>query len=102
MKTLIKAALFAALALSCSSALAADDLRAYMLASSCAACHGPGGDSPGNIPSLAGKSKKFIESSLQDFKSETAEATVMNRLAKGYTDEEIAIVADYYASQEKP
>ena len=101
MKMLGKTIFIAALTLSCSGAFAADNLRAYMLASSCAACHGPGGNSPGNIPSLVGKSKKYIETSLRDFKSGTAEATVMNRLAKGYTDEEIAIIADYYAAQEK-
>ena len=101
MKTLCKAALIAALTLNCNGAFAADNLRAYMLASACAACHGPTGNSPGNIPSLAGKSKKYIEMSLLDFKSGASEATVMNRLAKGYTDEEIAIIADYYASQEK-
>jgi sulfide dehydrogenase cytochrome subunit len=78
-------------------ALAADeDLRAYMLASSCAACHGPEGASPGAIPPLQGKSAAFIELALKEFRSGASEATVMGRLAKGYSEEEIALIARWY------
>lgn len=72
------------------------DLRAYMLASSCAACHGPDGDSPGAIPPLRGKSPKFIALALQEFRSGASDSTVMGRMAKGYSDEEIALIAEWY------
>jgi cytochrome c553 len=74
--------------------------RGYMLASSCAACHGPAGRSPGAIPSLNGKDKDFIVKALQEFKSDAKPATVMNRLAKGYSDEEIDAIATWFAAQQ--
>lgn len=73
--------------------------RAAMLANSCAACHGPDGHSPGAIPSIAGKSVDFITEALKAFRDGTKPATVMDRHAKGYTDEEIRLLADYFARQ---
>lgn len=75
------------------------DSRAYMLASSCAACHGPDGNSPDAIPSLNGKSKDYIADAMKAFKSDRRQATVMNRLAKGYSDEEIDIIAGWFAGR---
>jgi Cytochrome c553 len=69
--------------------------RGELLASSCMSCHGPGGKSKGAIPSLAGLEKGYIVKSLQDFKSGARPASVMQRHAKGYTDEEFALMADY-------
>lgn len=77
-----------------------DNLRAFMLASSCAACHGPNGVSPGAMPSLQGKSAKFLELALREFRDGASSGTVMPRLAKGYTDEEIALIAAYYATRQ--
>ena len=72
-----------------------------LLALSCMNCHGPGGKSPGDIPSIAGKSEDYIKNALIDFRdgkrSGTA-STVMTRLAKGYTDDEIAAVSKYVAT----
>jgi sulfide dehydrogenase cytochrome subunit len=72
-----------------------------MLAMSCLNCHGPGGRSPGDIPSIAGKSEDFLKNAMVDFrdgKRSGAAATVMGRLAKGYSDAEIAAVAKYIAT----
>ena len=80
-----------------STAMAGDNPRGYMLASSCAACHGPDGRSPGSIPSLAGKDRDYLAQSLQEFKSGSRSATIMNRLAKGYSDEEIELLATWFA-----
>jgi sulfide dehydrogenase cytochrome subunit len=73
--------------------------RGAMLSNSCAACHGTGGKSPGAIPSINGKSSSFIEQSLKDFRDGKRPATVMGRHASGYTDEEIKLIADFFASQ---
>lgn len=83
----------------CAAAAAQDDPRAYMLAASCTACHGPDGRSPGAIPPLHGKSRRFIETALQEFRSDDSVGTVMNRIAKGYTDEEIQLIAAYYGGK---
>ncbi|MCC6469098.1 MAG: cytochrome c [Alphaproteobacteria bacterium] len=67
------------------------------LALSCAACHGTDGKSPGAIPILAGRPAKELKEALTGFKAGTRPATVMNRLAKGYTDQEIDALADYFS-----
>ena len=74
---------------------------AAMLAGACAACHGPGGISAGPAtPSIAGMTSEYLEISMQDYKSDARKSTVMNRIAKGYTDEEIKMLADYFAGLE--
>lgn len=67
------------------------------LANNCFTCHGPGGQSPGAIPSLTRLSAADIESRLQSFKSGATPSTVMGRHAKGYSDAEIRAVARYIA-----
>lgn len=68
-----------------------------MLSNSCAACHGTDGNSPGAIPSIHGKSAAFISQALKEFRSGKRHSTVMGRHAKGYSDEEIQLIADYFA-----
>ena len=77
----------------------AEVTRAQMLVNSCAGCHGPGGQSPGAIPSLAGKSPEFIERAMKEFRSGDRPATVMNRHAKGYSDEDIKLIGQYFSEQ---
>lgn len=68
------------------------------MGNNCFACHGPEGRSPGAIPSLHGKSAEVIVKTMNDFKSGARPSTVMGRHAKGYTDAEIAAIANYIAS----
>lgn len=68
-----------------------------MLSNSCSACHGTDGKSPGAIPSLYGKSASFISQSLKEFRAGSKPSTVMGRHAKGYSDKEIQLIADYFA-----
>jgi cytochrome c553 len=68
------------------------------LAQSCWNCHGPGGDSPGDVPSIAGMSAAEIADSLRAYRSDENEGTIMNRIAKGYTDAEIEALSDYLAA----
>jgi len=68
------------------------------MGNNCFTCHGPEGKSPGSIPSLHGKSADALVKTLQDFKSGARPSTVMARHAKGYTDAEIAAIANYIAS----
>ena len=74
--------------------------RGRMLALSCAACHGTGGVSPGAIPSLKGKSARYLIERLQAFRDDRRPSTVMNRLARGYTDAEIEAMARYFSRLE--
>ena len=70
--------------------------RGTLLSMSCAACHGTDGKSPGAMPSLYGKSSKYIEPRMLNFLHGTRVGTVMNRIAKGYTEEEIKLIADHF------
>lgn len=74
--------------------------RGQILASTCFACHGTDGKSPGAIPSLQGYSADILERQLKGFRDGTRAATVMNRHAKGYTDEEIRLLSEYLGSLE--
>ena len=82
-----------------SAACADSELRAQLLASGCTSCHGPNGHSPDAIPAIAGKKAGYIARHLRQYKNDKREATVMNRLAKGYSDEEIELIADWFAKQ---
>ena len=72
--------------------------RGQVLSLSCAGCHGTDGKSASIIPSINGKSAEYIESALKDFKSGARVSTVMARHAKGYSDEEIHLIAEYFGS----
>ena len=77
-------------------------LGARALAANCAACHGTNGNSAGGaIPGLAGTNKDFFVAQMKAFKEGKREATLMHQIAKGYSDAEIAAIADFFAAQKK-
>jgi sulfide dehydrogenase cytochrome subunit len=71
--------------------------RAAILSASCEGCHGTDGRSPGAIPTIAGKSADYLRETLESFRSGDKEATVMDRHVKGYSEEEIRLIAEYFA-----
>lgn len=71
------------------------------LASSCAACHGSGGNSVGIIPSLAGLEAAYFKAQMLAFKDGSRPATVMHHHAKGLNREEINQLADYFSKQKR-
>ena len=73
--------------------------RGAILSGSCAGCHGTDGHSPGAIPSIAGKPAEHLERAMKQFRSGQRPSTVMGRQAKGYTDEEIKLIAEYFATR---
>ena len=78
--------------------LSVEITRAVMLSNSCAACHGTNGKSPGEIPSINGKSSQFISQALHQFREGKRPATVMGRHASGYSDEEISLIANHFST----
>lgn len=64
---------------------------------SCSGCHGPPG-AGGPLPSLAGRPAEDIVAALMQFRSGERAATVMDRIAKGFTDDEIHAIAEWLAS----
>jgi cytochrome subunit of sulfide dehydrogenase len=71
----------------------AQNVSPELLTISCAGCHGIGGHSAGAIPSIFGRSADSIAESLRAFRDGKQPATVMDRIAKGYSDAEIDTVA---------
>jgi cytochrome c553 len=65
-------------------------------ASSCTGCHAASAGVDAMAP-LAGRTG--IAEAMIAFKSGERPATIMNRLAKGFTDEEIRAIAEWYAAQ---
>jgi sulfide dehydrogenase cytochrome subunit len=87
----------AALALVSSLAGAADAGRD--IAAGCATCHGTDARSRGAIPALEGRDKAAIVQQVRDFRDGKRPSTVMQQLAKGYTDAQIEAAAAYFAAQ---
>ena len=77
----------------------ADSARARNLAATCTSCHGTNGVSQGLIATLAGVPKADIVQKLQDFKTGRTPGTVMPQIVKGYTDEQIDLIAGWFATQ---
>ncbi len=83
------------------AALAADPNLARNLAATCANCHGTNGNAVkgAGIDALAGVPKDKTLQKLADFKSGDKPASIMHQIAKGYTDEQLDLIAGYFAAQ---
>jgi cytochrome subunit of sulfide dehydrogenase len=93
------AACAAILLLPASAAVAQDANLARNLAATCANCHGTNGQARGDMKVLAGMSADKIVALIGDFKSGAQPSTVMGQLSKGFTDEQIRLVAGFFAAQ---
>jgi len=67
-------------------------------ASSCAGCHSAASGSRA-LRALGGIPAAEITTGMAAFKSGSAPATIMDRIAKGFTEEEIRAIAGWYAAQ---
>ena len=73
---------------------------AVMLANTCAGCHGTNGSSVGPAtPTIAGMATDTFVEGMKAFREGTRPATIMTRIAKGYTDDEIKAMAGVFAKQ---
>jgi sulfide dehydrogenase cytochrome subunit len=69
------------------------------LAAACAICHGTNGWSAGGLPNLAGQPKEYLVRQMRDFRDGKRPATIMNQIAKGYTEDQYQLMAIFFASQ---
>ena len=66
-------------------------------ASSCSGCHAPAGSPPTAIPRLDGRTAAEIAAAMAEFRSGRRAATVMDRIAKGFTEAETEAIAAWIA-----
>ena len=105
-KTITTAILAAGLAIGATSAMSADSPKLKMgaspsmLANTCAGCHGTNGVSQGPAaPTISGLSKDYFIETMQGFANGKIKSTIMTRIAKGYTEDEIKQMADFYGDK---
>lgn len=67
------------------------------LAAACSGCHSDGN---GAIANLTLYSETQMQETLARYKNEAGGTTVMHRLARGYSDEDIALVSAYLTGSE--
>lgn len=72
-------------------------LEARNLAANCTPCHSADAPEPTAIPRIAGLPAAQILHRLQAFRSGEAPATVMHQIVRGYSDEELALIANHLA-----
>lgn len=90
---LVKYILFSIIWLIFSLPVMAVDINTLMLVNNCVGCHGPAAHSIARMPKIA-----FIQT-MQDIKSNKRPTTIMGRIARGYTDQEIEMMADFFSKQ---
>lgn len=97
------AALAASLAAFAAASLAADPDLGRDLAATCANCHGTDGRAltGSGLKALSGVDKQTLLHKLDDFKSGRQPASIMQQIAKGYTDEQLDLIAAYFAGQKE-
>jgi sulfide dehydrogenase cytochrome subunit len=79
-----------------SSAIAQGLNRGELLASMCITCHGPEGQGSKRIPALDNHTVQELTEYMHGFKDGTESATMMDRHARSYSDEEIHLIAKYF------
>ena len=78
----------------------AETPSAEALAYTCVGCHGANGVSNGPAtPSIAGISEDFFTENMEGYASGDIPSTIMGRIAKGYSKEEIELLAGYFSQQ---
>ena len=72
-----------------------------LLASGCFQCHGTAG-LKGGFGTLAGVGKQDMLNKLNDMRTKSARSSIMNPHARGYTNEQLSSIADYFSRLPKP
>lgn len=99
MKKPLAAAWLALLIATPLAASAQDAHYARNLAATCANCHGTDGKAQGPATALAGYPADRLVAALKEFKEGKRTATIMHQIAKGYSDEQVRLIASYFAAQ---
>ena len=66
---------------------------------SCSGCHPSAGAAQTTVPRLTGRNPADIVAAMQAFKSGQVPSTVMDRIAKGFSEDEVKAIAAWYGAQ---
>ncbi len=97
----LAAVLIAAAGPSAAASDGAQKLYTQSLAATCANCHGTQGKAVKDaaLPGLAGMQADYLVAQMQAFRKGERKATIMHQIAKGYNDEQVRLLAEYFAAQ---
>lgn len=78
-------------------------LYVQSLAATCANCHGTEGRAVNGaaVPGLAGRSADELVAQMKAFRSGERKATIMHQIAKGFSETQTQLLADYFAAQKR-
>ena len=83
-----------------SPVFAGDPAAGQKKSETCAACHGPDGNSQAaDFPKIAGQHYDYLLKALKDYKSGARKNPIMAPLAANLTQRDIEDLAAYYSSQ---
>jgi sulfide dehydrogenase cytochrome subunit len=68
-------------------------------AASCSGCHSAGATAASSVSRLYGRDAGDIMTAMAGFRDGSLPATVMNRIAKGFSDDELRAIAAWLAAQ---
>jgi sulfide dehydrogenase cytochrome subunit len=68
-------------------------------ASSCTGCHPASAGVATPVPRLNGRDAAQTTTAMTEFRTGKRPATIMDRIAKGFTDDETKAIAAYFAAQ---
>jgi cytochrome subunit of sulfide dehydrogenase len=66
---------------------------------SCSGCHAPARTADAAVPPLTDRNPADIVAAMQAFKSGQRPSTVMDRIAKGFSEDEVKAIAAWYGAQ---
>jgi cytochrome c553 len=70
-------------------------------ATACSGCHTNDGEIKSAIPRIHGRAAADIVAAMAAFRSGARASTVMDRIAKGFTDDEAALIAAWLSAQKE-
>jgi cytochrome subunit of sulfide dehydrogenase len=97
---LIRLCIVAAVVLASIATAVAASPESPVGAASCSGCHPAKPGVENAVPRLTGRNPEGIVAQMRAFRSGQRAATVMDRIAKGYSDAEVEAIAAWYAAQQ--
>ncbi|MFQ3355731.1 MAG: sulfide dehydrogenase cytochrome subunit [Paracoccaceae bacterium] len=78
----------------------ANELQSSALAAPCQSCHGVSGRNSGEMPTIDSFDFLTLRQLLLNFKNGELTGTIMGRIMKGFSDEQINSLAKYFSQKQ--